>query len=360
MKIKELTVSSYKKFVDQKKISFVNLDGQINESTLIIGNNGTGKTSILQAIVILLATATRQDFTPDKLDWVGNEYRFIQSGKLPIKIETTICFNENEINKTIEYARNLIEKGVDLDIPNNQREIKLYLDFEKNLIRVSHPEEKKIESFYQFGGYQYAKRLSAFTSNQIELFEHVGNIYWYNEQRNSYNFSLVNDEDEHQLEFIRNFLSNTYNYHMAVTQGKREIKEGEFDFYDKLESVYKLFFPERSFVGPTPRFDIFEKSNAPDFFLSDGKNQYELSGMSAGERAIFPIIMDFTRWNINNSIVIIDELELHLHPPLQQAFVRVLPKLGKNNQFIYTSHSASVAALFNKEENQVIQLSNHE
>jgi hypothetical protein len=25
--------------------------------------------------------------------------------------------------------------------------------------------------------------------------------------------------------------------------------------------------------------------------------------MSAGERAVFPILMDFARWNINNSII---------------------------------------------------------
>ena len=78
--------------------------------------------------------------------------------------------------------------------------------------------------------------------------------------------------------------------------------------------------------------------------------------MSAGERSIFPILMDFARWNINNSIIIIDEVELHLHPPLQQALIKALPKLGKNNQFIITSHSNSVAALF--DENQIIRLPN--
>jgi predicted ATP-binding protein involved in virulence len=92
--------------------------------------------------------------------------------------------------------------------------------------------------------------------------------------------------------------------------------------------------------------------------LHDGKNQYELAGMSAGERAIFPILMDFARWNINNSIIIIDEIELHLHPPLQQALIRSLPHWGQNNQFIITSHSNSVASMFDENENQIIRLSN--
>jgi len=80
--------------------------------------------------------------------------------------------------------------------------------------------------------------------------------------------------------------------------------------------------------------------------------------MSAGERAIFPILMDFTRWNINNSVIIIDELELHLHPPLQQTLVRALSEIGHNNQFIFTTHSNSVVTMFDESENQIIRLPN--
>jgi predicted ATP-dependent endonuclease of OLD family len=65
--------------------------------------------------------------------------------------------------------------------------------------------------------------------------------------------------------------------------------------------------------------------------------------MSAGERAIFPMIIDFANWKVNNSIILIDEIELHLHPPLQQALISALPKFGNNNQFIITTHSDYVA-----------------
>jgi predicted ATP-dependent endonuclease of OLD family len=51
--------------------------------------------------------------------------------------------------------------------------------------------------------------------------------------------------------------------------------------------------------------------------------------MSGGERAVFPMLMDFASWNIHNSVILIDEIELHLHPPMQQALLRALPKLGK-------------------------------
>ncbi|MEM6318657.1 MAG: AAA family ATPase [Bacteroidota bacterium] len=110
MKIKSITIRNYKRFKDEKTFKFTNLDGFINESTLVIGDNGKGKTSLLQAIVLLVATATRQGFTPNNLNWTGFEYRFLQNGKLPIQIEAVICFGEEEIQKTIEYAKDLIEK----------------------------------------------------------------------------------------------------------------------------------------------------------------------------------------------------------------------------------------------------------
>jgi predicted ATP-binding protein involved in virulence len=87
----------------------------------------------------------------------------------------------------------------------------------------------------------------------------------------------------------------------------------------------------------------------PWFYLFDGQHQYELSEMSGGERAIFPMIFDFAYWNICNSVVLIDELELHLHPPLQQGLLKALRKLGKNNQFIITTHSEAVTSIVSEE-----------
>lgn len=354
MKIKNITLQNYKRFVTAKTFSFTNLSGEVNDTTLIVGNNGTGKSSILQAIVALVASAVREGFIPENLDWSGYEYRHLQSGRFPLKMEAEIIFSTEEITATQEYAKRLKEMDVRLgSIPSSLKNVTLSLDFHLRKVVAN---KGTAAAFFQFSGYQYAKRLATFTPNKNTLFEKVGNIYWYSEQRNSYNLSNLLETELPQIDFIRSFLSSAYNYHLGIVQGKRTMREGEFDFYAKLESLYKKVFEGHSFIGSTPRFDVYEESKVPDFFLSDGKNQYELSGMSAGERAIFPILMDFARWNIHHSIIIIDEIELHLHPPLQQALVRLLPTLGEDNQFIFTTHSNSVAAMFDETENQIIRL----
>ena len=353
MKIKKITLRNYKKFMQSKTISFTDSEGNVNEKTLLVGNNGTGKSSILQAIVMLLTKAVRQNFDTEKLDWPGFEYKNLKTGRQQLKIEAEILFNDKEIETTRKYAQQLIDSGVKLGgIPTELNNVKIYWDYEtsKSIARGN----RKV--FYQFSGYQYAKRLVHFTPNKDTLFENIGNIYWYTEQRNSHNITNLEENEDTQLDDIRNFLASAYTFHTALKDGTRKIKEGEFDFYEKLKTIYEKVFPSRKLVGASPRFDIYEKAPAPNFYLYDGHSDYEISGMSAGERAIFPILMDFARWNINNSIIIIDELELHLHPPLQQTLVRALLQMGKNNQFIFTSHSNSVISMFDEAENQIIRL----
>ena len=48
---------------------------------------------------------------------------------------------------------------------------------------------------------------------------------------------------------------------------------------------------------------------------------------------------EFVRLDIRNSVVLIDELELHLHPPQQQALLGALRNIGPDCQFIITTHS---------------------
>jgi predicted ATPase len=93
---------------------------------------------------------------------------------------------------------------------------------------------------------------------------------------------------------------------------------------------YQTVFPERE--GALLRPDIDDILSEPWFYFYDGQHQYEISEMSGGEKAIFPILFDFVNWNIHHSVILIDEIELHLHPPMQQALLRALPKMGQNNQ----------------------------
>jgi predicted ATPase len=346
MKIKKLTLRNFKGFVDQKTFSFTNESGEINDVTLILGNNGTGKSTILQAIAAIVGGAANPKQTPDSLNWPGYNYSYIQSGTLPLVAKATLSFSTEERAATIEFAqdvraRNQAENFI---LPTNEPEVEYSLDFQAHRVLAA----RGARQFFQIMGHQYARQLTAKTTAYTKLFDRVGTIYWYTEQRSSNSITLPNGGDSPTKNVgdneLRNSLSIWARFDKAI-EGGMELREGQKNIYQAMLKNYQTVFPGRSFVGPIPKMNLDGLFEDEDFFLSDGRNQYELSGMSGGERAIFPVLVDFANWNINNSIILIDEIELHLHPPLQQAFLRALPKLGKNNQFIITTHSEAVASM---------------
>ena len=169
MKIKKISLQGYKKFIQHTEFSFFIDENESNHKTLIVGNNGSGKTSILQAIVLIIASATRENFTFENFDWLGYEFRHLQSGKIPLKIEIEVVFDENEVNQTKNFANKLKELGVKLgETPGSDRYVTLCIDYHKMKVVA----KGGTKSYYQFSGYQYAKRLSALTINKNQLFEY--------------------------------------------------------------------------------------------------------------------------------------------------------------------------------------------
>jgi predicted ATP-dependent endonuclease of OLD family len=91
------------------------------------------------------------------------------------------------------------------------------------------------------------------------------------------------------------------------------------------------------------------------FLLSNGvwpdgtARTYDLAEMSAGEQAVFPILYEFVRQQIAHSVVLIDEIDLNLHPPVAQALTGQLPRIGPTCQFIFTTHSNAVSDIMGNE-----------
>jgi predicted ATPase len=367
MKIKSLSLRHYKKFNNWEK-SFCDEAGHPHDMILLVGNNGTGKSSILQAIAMLVGAAVKPFTSPSDLEYPGFKWDNIQRGRMPVDVRATLQFNDEEIEATQQFSSALAERYPDKTFvpPGNNQEIELYLDYVEDVVRA----EGTASAFFQTKGYQYALQLSKFERNFDRLFQKVGSIYTYHEQRTAASIQssgLSGDAngngDTHTVvvdeNLIKEVLFKWFVFHQNATNRRRgfELREGQRDFFAELEQKYQLLFRGHSFKGFAPKMmpDQF-LDTAQDFWLFDGTNDYEFSEMSGGERAIFPMLIDFANRSINNSIVIIDEVELHLHPPLQQLLVETLPRLGRNNQFVMSTHSEFVVSLF--PEQQIIRLEN--
>lgn len=365
MKIKSLSLNNYKRFNNWSR-NFCDEAGNPHDMILIVGNNGSGKSSILQAIAMLIGSAVKPFTAPSDLNYPGFKWDNIQRGKVPVSVQADLVFSKVEIDATRRLSTSLRERFPDREFlpPADRSEITLSLNYSENKVRSnSHT------AFLQTQGYQYALQLSKFERKFDRLFQDVGSIYVYHEQRTASSIDsskLIgegngNSEDKPIVideKVVKEVLFKWFVFHQNATNRERkfELREGQRDFFAELEKRYQLLFKGRSFKGFAPNMspDQFFDTEQ-DFWLFDGINDYEFSEMSGGERAIFPMLIDFANRNINNSIIIIDEVELHLHPPMQQALIRALPLLGSNNQFIMTTHSDDVASMFS--ESQIIRLS---
>lgn len=116
------------------------------------------------------------------------------------------------------------------------------------------------------------------------------------------------------------------------------------DYLGQLEALYKKVFPERSFWGIENLPSLDSPTEETTYFLiDDGHRKYDIVEMSAGEQAVFPILYEFVRQQIAYSVVLLDEIDLNLHPSAAQFLVSQLNKIAPTCQFLFTTHSESVS-----------------
>jgi hypothetical protein len=228
---------------------------------------------------------------------------------------------------------------------------------------------------YQFYGRHYAAKLVSSGEHwAYKSFDRLPGIFWFDQFRNLTTTRYADDPDHglrssngngfgsrrgedadgltrapYGVAGLRQFLNSWKLAKLSNTSIK---------YIDELEQLYRRIFPAHSFdydeiefrgVSPTPENTFF--------LLRDEVNgkTYDVEEMSSGEQAVFPILYEFVRRRIRNSVVLIDEIDLNLHPPHSQALLSLLPQLGPNCQYIYTTHSRTISTVVSP--HQVARLS---
>ena len=162
----------------------------------------------------------------------------------------------------------------------------------------------------------------------------------------------VYDIDEHPAKNLGKYLANLKFVQALAkmnkkTQEAKHITEWLRKFEEVLQDIYGDKHLKLEFDTETYQFSIR---------LTDGRC-FSLDHMSMGYAAVFDIVSDLLmrmsprRVQNIEGIVLIDEVETHLHVTLQKQIVPTLTKLFTNIQFIITSHSPFVLS---SAENAVI------
>lgn len=357
MKVESISIQNFKLF-EKLEVPFKNKTLQeVSNRFLVLGDNGTGKTTLLQAIALPLVMATRQIRSMSDFDWVGFvPGRFLRWGRP--HIDLVVSFEDEEIEATRQVAEKWRKAQSDdywqrhpFVEPDKKRFVQLTLDGEG--CRASTPAE-----YFQFQGRYYALWLLKTDPSVRSLFHKLPGIFWFDQFRNL-GSSLYPSDGNGDREKER---SGRVSYDFGVARLRRYLNGWKLaqqsrdepyrvDYLILLENLYKRVFPGRSFAGVEPMPGI-DSPTAEDFYflLNDSHRTYDIVEMSAGEQAVFPVLYEFVRQQISHSVVLIDEIDLNLHPPAAQLLVSQLPKIGPTCQFIFTTHSEAVSSLIGQDE----------
>jgi predicted ATP-binding protein involved in virulence len=106
---------------------------------------------------------------------------------------------------------------------------------------------------------------------------------------------------------------------------------------------FNQYFQEANLL--TKLYDLDRKHfNRPVFKQKGSDMLVSIDSLSDGERQLYGLIVALMILNPCDSIILIDEPELALHPAWQQIILSIYAKIGKNNQFIIATHSPQIIA----------------
>ena len=123
---------------------------------------------------------------------------------------------------------------------------------------------------------------------------------------------------------------------------------------EKVGDVQKKVFNEINEIFENLSIDVKVEDISQDgrnitLFTNSSGDEFDINELSSGEKQLFLRTLAIRMLNPENSIILIDEPELSLHPKWQQRIVDVYRKIGKNNQIIIATHSPHILGSVRKE-----------
>lgn len=295
--------------------------------TILLGNNGCGKSTILDTASVLLS--------PFVGSFPGNSTKNFKESDVHIKANNTLAdylqasmtLQDNDNTFTISRPR----KGL-VNAPQSEiKEIKAYAENLKKLISNNECVNLPILAYYGTG------------RGQIKAPERKRGFQKVFAQWDCYNTAL-----EASTDFKRFFAW----YDMMEDEERREReRQRNFSYTSPILSSVRQAI--ENFVAPkykNPHIEIHPLRFVLEECNGQETRELRLEQFSDGYKIIIAMVADIaSRMAEGNpsaenplqcsGIILIDEIDLHLHPTWQRSILRKLHEVFPNVQFIVTTHS---------------------
>lgn len=299
MKIKSIYIKNIRALKDFK----IDFNNNIN---VLIGENGLGKTTILETIYNIITS--NKSFVEDESSEGCNLGILFTEEELDF-----INRHRNRLHKTLFNNEDKIEIG--------KHGINQDMDFKKSFAKSSIVKEK------WFRKVVYLPSDVNFKKHKVETAKKA---------QSSMEIGVVLNSNEMSLN-LKEYLVNIH------YKDLEDMSIGETPYrIEKFKKLYNCFFDEKEFLGV--------KDFEPLFKVKATGETHSADELSAGEKQIFFRGGSLLQMDLNDSIILIDEPELSLHPEWQQKILDFYKSIGENNQIIIATHSPHIVSSCKKQE----------
>ncbi|EGR0262253.1 AAA family ATPase [Vibrio cholerae] len=353
---------------------------QKSNITVLVGNNGSGKSSILDAIqkslthfVSRLSTRSYNGDQLDELD-ISNGATFVTVIPEFKVAETSFSFELSQSRPMIEPRKKskfteLNEIGNLYRLANTEKkELSLPLLASYTVERANDVTTKDIEESDEILSSQIWDKSKAYSKSLTGKADFKLFFRWFKEQVESENdevsdikvikAQIESKESEINSSLMKAILSNPETAEtgeILIKQYKDQINELQEQLNEKSNVGNKSLDSVRNAIYKfLPGFSDLKLKRAPlDMVVKKDGQEFSVLQLSQGEKSVLALIADIARrlTMLNPSLanplegsglVLIDEVDLHLHPSWQQKIMQRLESTFPNLQFIVTTHSPQV------------------
>ncbi len=333
MKLNKVGIKNFRSIVN---INLV-IEGDI---TTLVGANEHGKSNILAAISFLNPTYVFDIKKDKRID--GNAIKYCPS----IKFSLTLSLAERkQIQELIQskYPPVIIknEDGVSSE-GKPEKEIKLKdipenIDYErfvgeeddKSYYRINTNDEDVLTEVYKFISQEFGTKIIYFDEFNDRLESIISKVDIEDTERNPIIQGLLKvcDLEGKEKQIFTDDIGMRQLLDKAPEKITKAVKEA---WYQGLQDDINIKIIRDS-KGENLLIDIEDKNTYIDF-----------KARSRGFKWFFSFFLKYRAYHdgeLKNSIFLIDEPGLFLHPKGQKDLLQYLEKLGKSNQIIYSTHS---------------------
>ena len=313
MKITKLHFEDHP-FFGTTEIDFTDSAGKPLQTIVLAGINGSGKTRLLSEMIRLLKENVSYQF---------EDYPFYESRER-IKNILDVFFTKHEDKEIFQPLQESLET----------------LDLDK-LIRQSIRKPAIAKLFAEKGLVAKAPKCILLPSET-----HFPGMKPKTEPY-VYQYAFIQEIDKKMIQAVPTYFATLID--KAIFQHRdRPAQESIRTACDEINGLFAELRLESRIIGLKE-----DGSRMPQFRNARGA-VFDIDGLSSGEKQLFFRMMALKMCEANNSVILIDEPEISLHPAWQQYILKLYEKIGENNQVIVATHSPHVIASTAKENVKIL------